>query len=245
MAEIMERTGSRLLAMTVSELLEQESRATDVLKNLGLPIKGNEDKSVMEVCTAQQKNEDEVLEALLKLGNGKGFEYPPGIFGWSPELVVKYLEEEHHSYTRSLVEDATGFEHRACDVHGTQYPELNQVRWYFEKLKEKLEFHLKFQEEKFFPAVLKLFAHNGEPRDGLVKSLKKQIALIQKDQEEIEYQIGRIAELTDNFTPPSEACTTFRLLYTTLKNLKDDLEKHHFLEEQYLISGIEPEITIN
>lgn len=92
---------------------------------------------------------------------------------------------------------------------------------------------------------MKLFSQNGEPRDGLVQSLKNQIMLIQKDQEEIEYQIGRIAELTDSFKPPNEACTTFRLLYTTLKNLKDDLEKHHFLEEQYLISRIKSEIKIS
>lgn len=224
-----------ILNMTIADFLQDEKRGSELLQVLGIPARGNEHKTLMEVCTAGQRNESEVLKEIERLKKGADFDYPEGIFSWSPELVIRYLEEEHHDYTSSLIRDAEDYGERAWDVHGTQYPELNQVKWYVQKLKKKLEMHLNFEEQKFFPKVLKFFEVNGETKDGTVQSLKKQAEIIEKDQEEIEYLVGRMRELTDNFTPPQEACTTFRLLYFTLQKLDEDLEKHHFLEEQYVL----------
>lgn len=235
---IAEKKQPNFLKMTIAEFLQEEKRGSRLLQMLGIPAKGNEDKTLMEVCMTGQRNEGEVIEEIERLKKGADFDYPEGIFSWSPELVIRYLEEEHHDYTSSLICDAEDYGERAWNVHGTQYPELNQVKWYVQKLKEKLEMHLKFQEQKFFPTVLSFFEMNGETKDGTVQSLKKQAGIIEKDQEEIEYLIHRLHDLTDNFTPPKEACTTFRLLYFTLQMLDEDLEKHHFLEEQYVLSKL-------
>jgi iron-sulfur cluster repair di-iron protein len=238
MMNIEEKKSSNILKMTIADFLQEEKRGSRLLQVLGIPAQGNEHKTLMEVCTTQKRNEDEVIKEIERLKKGAEFDYPEGIFSWSPELVIRYLEEEHHDYTSSLIRDAEDYGERAWDVHGTQYPELNQVKWYVQKLKEKLEMHLKFEEQKFFPKLLRFFEMNGETKDGTVQSLKKQADIIENDQEEIEYFVGRIRELTNNFTPPKEACTTFRLLYFTLQELDEDLEKHHFLEEQYVLSKL-------
>ncbi len=242
MLNIKEKEPPNTLNMTIADFLQKEKSASRLLQVLGIPTRGNEQKTLMEVCTARQRNEDEVLKEIERLKKGAEFDYPEGIFSWSPELVIRYLEEEHHNYTSSLIRDAEDYGERAWDVHGTQYPELNQVKWYVQKLKNKLEMHLKFEEQKFFPTVLRLFEMNGETKDGTVQSLKKQAEIIVKDQEEIEYLVGRIRDLTNNFTPPKEACTTFRLLYFTLQKLDEDLEKHHFLEEQYVLSKLKTKL---
>lgn len=242
--ELAKRSYPEVLKLTIAEVLHQHGRASEVLKNMGMAIAGNEEKTLLEVCTAGKLNENEVRRELNRLNVDDPFVYPDGIFGWSPELVIRYLEEEHHQYTRSLLEDAVGFKERACQVHGTQYSELSQLGWYLEKLRDKLEFHLKFQEDKFFPLAQKLLNGSDAPKDGLVKSLEKHIQLIQKDQEDIEYFCKRIRELSGNYTPPKEACITFRLLYSTLEELQDDLKKHHFLEEQYLVDKLQAKINV-
>ncbi|HET8865625.1 MAG TPA: hemerythrin domain-containing protein [Gracilimonas sp.] len=242
MMNIEEKESPKILSMTIADFLQEEKRGSRLLQVLGIPAKGNEHKTLMEVCTTGQRNEDEVIKEIERLKQGAEFDYPEGIFSWSPELVIRYLEEEHHNYTCSLISDAEDYGERAWDVHGTQYPELNQVKWYVQKLKKKLEMHLNFEEQKFFPKMLKFFEMNGETKDGTVQSLKKQTEIIEKDQEEIEYFIQRIRDLTDNFTPPKEACTTFRLLYFTLQKLDEDLEKHHFLEEQYVLSKLKTKL---
>lgn len=232
---IAEKEPANILKKTIADFLQDEKRGSELLQVLGIPFRGNEQKTLMEVCKAQQRNEDEIYKEIEKLKKGAEFDYPERIFSWSPELIIQYLEEEHHDYTITLIRDAEDYGERAWDVHGTQYPELNQVKWYVQKLKEKLEMYLKFEEHNFFPKVHRFFEMNGETKDGTVQSLKKQAEIIEKDQEEIEYFVRRIRELTDNFTPPNKACTTFRLLYFTLQKLDEDLEKHHFLEEQYVL----------
>jgi len=231
--------------MTISEFLQREQRASDLLDIVGLSYRGNEHKTLIELCTAQQKNEEDLFREIKKFRKGAKFQYPSGIFRWSPELVVSYLEEEHHSYTRRLIRDAEYFGKRACDVHGSQYPELSQVKWYVNQLTEKVKFHLKFEEQKFFPLALSFLKQTKIPGYGATESLKKQISVVQKHQQEIEYFFKRIREVTKNFTPPQKACTTFRLFYSTLRKLDTDLAKHHFLEEQYIITKLQIKMEEN
>ncbi|WP_333780975.1 hemerythrin domain-containing protein [Tenacibaculum ovolyticum] len=43
-----------------------------------------------------------------------------------------------------------------------------------------------------------------------------------------------IAELTNNYTPPKEACNTFKALYAKLDEFEKDLHQHIHLENNIL-----------
>ncbi|MCF6307824.1 MAG: hemerythrin domain-containing protein, partial [Flavobacteriaceae bacterium] len=43
-----------------------------------------------------------------------------------------------------------------------------------------------------------------------------------------------IAKLSDNYTPPAEACNTFRALYASLQEFEEDLHQHIHLENNIL-----------
>ena len=47
-------------------------------------------------------------------------------------------------------------------------------------------------------------------------------------------QLGVMAEMTDNFTPPEGACTTWRALYAACGKLDADLREHVHLENNLL-----------
>ena len=44
----------------------------------------------------------------------------------------------------------------------------------------------------------------------------------------------RIAELSNDYTPPEEACNTFRALYSKLEEFEQDLHHHIHLENNIL-----------
>ncbi|SMO66469.1 iron-sulfur cluster repair di-iron protein [Gracilimonas mengyeensis] len=236
--DIEENESTNVLKMTITNFLQEEKRGSELLQVLGIPAQGNGHKTLMEVCTAQQRNEDEVIKEIERLKKEPEFDYPEGFFSWLPKHVIQYLKEEHHEYTCSLIRDAQEYGERAWEVHGIQYPKLNEVKWYVQKLKEKLETHLNFEKLEFFPMMLRLFDLNGEASNEIVETLKKQAKIIEKDQEEIKDYLQRIHDLTDDFTPPSEACTTLRMLYFTLLKLDEDLIKHYFKQEKYLLSKL-------
>lgn len=241
--KIKESTNASLLNKKVSEIVIEKAGAGELLKTLGIKLEEFEDSTLIQACAALKLNENDALKSLANLEKNKKFNTPNNIHSWTPAFLIQYIKQEYHTYTRSLLEDATSYEERARAVHAPQYPELNQIQWYFESLKEKMSFHLKFQEEKFFPSV-KSFLTSSNVTDGKVRSMEKQIYLVQKDQEELEYFLEKIAELSDNFTPPADACTTLRLFYSTLSELNEDLKSHHFVESEYLISVIQQAVEV-
>ncbi len=48
-----------------------------------------------------------------------------------------------------------------------------------------------------------------------------------------------IRELSNGFTPPQDACATYRILYQNLAGFEEDLHKHVHLENNILFKKIE------
>ena len=44
----------------------------------------------------------------------------------------------------------------------------------------------------------------------------------------------KIAELTNNYTPPADACSTYRVTFAMLSDFEQDLHKHIHLENNIL-----------
>ena len=63
------------------------------------------------------------------------------------------------------------------------------------------------------------------------------IAMMQ-DEHTIEGErFAKIAELTNNYTPPTDACETYKVTFAMLKEFEDDLHKHIHLENNILFPG--------
>lgn len=48
-----------------------------------------------------------------------------------------------------------------------------------------------------------------------------------------------LRELSNNFTPPEDACATYRILYQNLAGFEEDLHKHVHLENNILFKKAE------
>ena len=53
---------------------------------------------------------------------------------------------------------------------------------------------------------------------------------------EHEQSVARLIELTTNFTPPAEACSSWQRLYAELQTLVNDLQDHIELENTVLFA---------
>ena len=49
----------------------------------------------------------------------------------------------------------------------------------------------------------------------------------------------KIAELSQDYTPPSDACNTYRVTFSLLKEFEDDLHRHIHLENNILFPNAE------
>jgi len=84
--------------------------------------------------------------------------------------------------------------------------------------------HLEKEERVLFPMILE---HSGAGLGGPVRVL---------EDEHLDHarNLGRIRQLTHDYTPPADACTSWQALYLRLQSLEHDLHDHVHLENNVL-----------
>ena len=124
-----------------------------------------------------------------------------------------------------------------CKVHGQSHPELFEINELFKGCAGELALHMKKEELILFPFIKKMESaiRTGQtieqPHFGTVEN---PIAMMQ-DEHVIEGErFVKIAELTNNYTPPSDACNTYRVTFSMLQEFEQDLHKHIHLENNIL-----------
>jgi regulator of cell morphogenesis and NO signaling len=93
----------------------------------------------------------------------------------------------------------------------------------------ELEVHMKKEELILFPAM----RQRAEGR------LDTPIAAMRHDHDDHGAHVRRVESLTDNFTPPPDACRSWHALYTGAAKLVDDLMEHIHLENNVLFPRYE------
>lgn len=67
-----------------------------------------------------------------------------------------------------------------------------------------------------------------------IGTLDLPINVLLKDHEIANEDLNLIRRITNNFTPPKNACNSFSYLYDKLKEFETDLNEHFRLEKDYL-----------
>jgi len=107
----------------------------------------------------------------------------------------------------------------------------------FTEAANELAGHMKKEELILFPFMKQLIVANREgtpapqPPFGTVNN---PINMMEAEHEHVGEIFKTIAKLTNNYTPPEDACNTFRALYASLDEFEQDLHQHIHLENNIL-----------
>lgn len=152
---------------------------------------------------------------------------------WSAAFLADYIVENHHAYVKKSIPEVTLLLDKVCDRHGSDTPELMQIRNNFNKLSEELTSHMEKEELVLFPAIKRL----DKQRDAdnpLEKMIQAPISTMEHEHQAAGDLTKAIRALSDNYTPPDFACPTFRITYHRLKEFDTDLMHHIHLENNIL-----------
>ncbi len=154
---------------------------------------------------------------------------------WPLDLLIDYIEKKHHRYTESTLALITQKFERLVHRHGPENPYLMELSDIFQQIAGNLAMHMKKEELVLFPAVRNLLKAQltGIPSSNTV-SIKNAISQMEHEHEEEGQRLTRIAELTNHFTPPEQACSTWQFTYEKLAEFEKDLHRHIFLENGIL-----------
>lgn len=155
---------------------------------------------------------------------------------WKTPFLIDYIVQNHHSYVKTASTRLLTLLGKVEAAHGDVSPEVVQVRQAFEQLAEELLDHMTKEELIVFPAVRRL---TEAPNSGtLASDIAAPLACMEDEHEEAGVLIRQIRSLTEDYTPPPHACTTFQIAWKLLKEFDDDLMQHIHLENNILFPRV-------
>ena len=220
----------------VGELVAQDYRTASVFKqnNIDFCCQGN--RSIEAACT-QKKIESDKLIAQLKEVSGQvkasGVDYN----SWPLDLLADYIEKKHHRYVDAKILEIKPFLNKVVKVHGNQHPELAEVEQLFNESAGELTVHMKKEEFILFPFIRKMVKVE-DTQEGFAPphfgTVQNPIAMMHHEHDIEGERFRKIAALTNNYAPPADACNTYRVTFSLLKEFEEDLHLHIHLENNIL-----------
>lgn len=220
---------------TVADVVNQNIKAADVFKKHGIDFCCGGGITIQKAC---DKNgvEYKVLESELKsIGNNipRAFNYN----NWELDFLIDHIQNIHHTYVEESIPILLQYANKVASVHGHHYTEVVRINTLVEEVAQELASHMKKEELILFPYVKQLVKANKEgvkPMAPHFGTVNNPITVMENEHETAGDIFKEISELSNNFTPPKEACNTFKALYAKLQEFEIDLHQHIHLENNIL-----------
>lgn len=220
---------------TIGEIVANDYRTAGIFSKLGIDFccKGN--RTVKQVCEKQNINEDELIDELqtLEKSSSESIDYT----SWPLDLLVDYIEKKHHRYVEEKIPVLMAFLEKLTKVHGKNHPELFEIYDLFRASAGDLTKHLKKEELILFPFIKKMTEAkliNNELDEPFFGTVENPISMMKHEHETEGDRFAKISELSNSYTPPADACNTYKVTFSMLKEFEEDLHKHIHLENNIL-----------
>jgi regulator of cell morphogenesis and NO signaling len=100
-----------------------------------------------------------------------------------------------------------------------------------------MKHHMMKEEKILFPHINYLVnnSRNGvKSEQPYFGTINNPILMMEAEHQSAGDGMSKIRELSNNFTPPDDACQTYRVAFKELKEFEEDLHKHVHLENNIL-----------
>ncbi len=155
----------------------------------------------------------------------------------SLEELVQYIIGKHHHYVRSAMPLLDAHLRKVAGKHGERHPELHRIQHLFAQVKDDMDQHMFKEERILFPRILEIERAAQSASMHWIPDrhyITAPIHVMEAEHDEAGTALAEIHQLSSAYTPPDDACTTYRLVFEELKAFEQDLHQHVHLENNLL-----------
>lgn len=190
-------------------------------------------RSLADACGKKGLPLDTVLDALARADALRAPEPHPDAAAMPLDTLCDHIVERHHEYLRRELPRLMQMANKVAKVHGDNDPRLEGVAETLRGLAAELEVHTMKEERVLFPAIRALAQCDGLPPMPF-GTLANPIHAMEADHDGAGDGLARLADLTDDYTPPEWACNTYQAFLDGLHDLELDLHQHIHKENNVL-----------
>ncbi|GAA4242545.1 iron-sulfur cluster repair di-iron protein [Winogradskyella damuponensis] len=220
----------------IGQYVADDFRTAAIFSKYKIDFCCNGNRTVEEACDKKGIDSNLLMDELNQVLNSKGAE-TIDYKSWPLDLLAEYIEKKHHRYVEEKTPVLRQFLDKLCRVHGERHPELFKINELFTASAGELASHMKKEELILFPFIKKMV--NAKLEDQTVQSpqfgtVENPIAMMMEEHDNEGARFREIDALTNNYTPPADACNTYKVTFAMLEEFEKDLHLHIHLENNIL-----------
>lgn len=219
---------------TIGDIVARDLRSAAVFARHGIDFCCAGRRSLADACQAHGVNQLELVRELDDLASdGTSAD---DATSWPLDRVVERILS-HHAYVRRQIPLIQAYTHTLVAKKGAAHPVLIALSDAFDQLVSDLSHHLAKEESILFPYIDAMLRAQ-ERGDRLPRTpfgtIQNPVRAMEHEHEHAGEDMRHIRTLTHDFTPPADACTTWRACYAELADFERDLHAHVHLENTVL-----------
>jgi regulator of cell morphogenesis and NO signaling len=220
---------------TIREIVADDFRAASVFQRHRIDFCCGGDRPIGEACREKGVDQRTLVAELEAVTASPGD--VPRFKAWDLDFLAHYIVVNHHAYVRRAIETIGGHTQKVASVHGERHPETIKIAANFAAVAEDMLQHMVKEERMLFPYIVRLAeaARTGQPMpDAPFGSITNPIRMMELEHQAAGDLMAAIRELSRDFTPPDDACTTYGVSFKELEEFEADLHRHVHLENNVL-----------
>ncbi|MGG3955791.1 iron-sulfur cluster repair di-iron protein [Bhargavaea massiliensis] len=220
---------------TVGEIVAMFPKASDLFKAYKIDFCCGGNRSLSEVLAEKQLDIETILSELQSMYEKSLEKVEKNWMEASYTNLIEHIVQKHHHFLMEELPQLSPYVTKVARVHGPTQPHLVEVHKLFNELKTELEQHLMKEETKAFPLIIQFEQYPTKENEQAMREVIEELVTEHDTAGDI---IKEIRKITNDFTPPFDACGTYRLVYNRLEALEEDLFTHIHLENNILFPRI-------
>lgn len=221
---------------TVRDVVVDDYRTAAVFQKYGLDFCCGGGATIERACEKKGIDPADLVRDLSSMTTTASAG-EPRMSTWDPAFLADYIVQNHHAYVRNVTPSILEHAEKVARVHGPARSSLVDVATAFAKVSAELEAHMYKEERVLFPYIKELAraAREGNsPAPSPFGTISRPIRAMEEEHRSAGDEMAEIRRLTEDYTPPPDACMTYRVLFQELEDFERDLHRHVHLENNLL-----------
>lgn len=231
------RTGSRkdlLAELSVGQIIADHPGRACVLEQYGIDYCCGGKKSLQDACSEKGIRIEEILVKFDEADRKEKTTSEPDWTKTSLKTLIDHIVTHYHQALRAELPRITERAEKVARVHGANHPEMVKVLQVLKSFKEQLELHMQKEELILFPGIVGIEAGKSPKSFGCGGGVEHPIEVMTQEHEDAGDALAELNRLTNQYTPPADACDTFKVLLHSLASLELEMHQHVHKENNIL-----------
>lgn len=223
-----------LMTKSLAQIVNTNHRAANVFEKYHLDFCCKGKRTLQQACTESELEVDKIIADLQKIENGNNSNL--SFEKMTLEQITEYIVLTHHSYVKKEMPAILGYLQKVAAKHGGRHPELFKIFEIFTDVNEEMTAHMNKEEVILFPRIKVVEQEIKTVVENKINTtyISSPIEVMEQEHDHAGHLLGQIRQLTNDYTAPDDACTTYKLSFAALKAFEIDLHQHVHLENNIL-----------